>query len=176
MAGNDLIDNLVADWKKERPELDASAMLVVGRILKLGKVLEKRMDRVLKDSPICYSDLDVLATLRRSGKPFELTPKELMQSVIITSGAMTALLNRLEKLGLIYRKVDKKDTRVKRAGLTKKGVKIIDKAIEDRFQDAQETVSNFNKKDREKLAELLKQMALHFEKQEIEVKKKKQRA
>lgn len=157
---NDLIDNLVQDWKKERPELDASGMLVVGRILKLGKKLEKRMDEVLKDSPICYSDLDVLATLRRSGDPWELSPKELMQSVLITSGAMTALLNRLEKQKLIYRKVDKKDSRIKRAGLTKKGIKIIDKVIEDRFADADETVSSFNKSERNTLANLLKKMNL----------------
>ena len=164
MAGEDkdLIDNLVTDWKKERPDLDASGMLVVGRILKLGKMLEKRMDEVLKDSPICYSDLDVLATLRRSGKPFELSPKELMQSVLITSGAMTALLNRLEKQKLIYRKIDKKDTRIKRAGLTKKGIKIIDKAIEDRFEDAQETVNHLTKKEKEVLAKLLKKMTLDF--------------
>mgnify|MGYP000011722685 CR=1 FL=1 len=162
MEGKDLIDNLVQDWKNERPELDASAMLIIGRILKLGKVLEKRMDKVLKDSPICYSDLDVLATLRRSGKPFELTPKELMKSVLITSGAMTALLNRLEKQDLIYRKVDKKDTRVKRAGLTKKGIKIIDKAIEDRFEDAQETINDLNLKEKKALAKLLKKMTLGF--------------
>ena len=161
----DLIDNLVADWKKERPELDASAMLVVGRILKLGKMLEKRMDKVLKDTAIGYSDLDVLATLRRSGKPFELTPTELMQSVLITSGAMTALLDRLAKLDLIYRSVDKKDSRVKRAGLTKKGIKTIDKAIEDRFQDAEETVSNLSKSEQANLAEILKKMTLDFENQ-----------
>ena len=162
----DLIDRLVREWKSERPELDASAMLVVGRILNLGKTLEKRMDRILRDRDICYSDLDVLATLRRDGKPYELTPKELMQSVVITSGAMTALLNRLEKLNLIYRSVDEKDSRIKRAGLTKKGIKIIDKAIEDRFEDAIETVSNLNKLERETLGELLKKMTLHFENEE----------
>ena len=158
----DLIDNLVTDWKKERPELDASAMLVVGRILNLGKTLEKRMDSVLKDSPICYSDLDVLATLRRSGKPFELTPTQLMQSVLITSGAMTALLDRLVKQDLICRSVDKKDSRVKRAGLTKKGIKAIDKAIEKRFQDAHESVGNLNEKERAALAKLLKKMTQYL--------------
>ena len=162
-SDNDLIDTLISEWKKERPELDASAMLVVGRILKLGKMLEKRMDKVLKDSPICYSDLDVLATLRRSGEPYELTPKELMGSVIITSGAMTALLNRLEKLKLIYRKVDEKDTRVKRAGLTKKGIRTIDKAIEKRFKDAHKSVKDLSKREQDAFAKLLKKMMSHSE-------------
>ena len=131
---NDIIDTLIKEWKQERPELDASAMEVVGRILKLGKLLEKRVGSALKESGIYYTDLDVLATLRRSGKPFELTPKELMKSVLITSGAMTALLDRLAKLNLIYRAPDPKDGRIKRAGLTKKGVKVIDQAIEKRFK------------------------------------------
>ena len=159
----DLMENLVIDWQRERPELDASAMLIVGRVLKLGKTLEKRMDKVLKDTEICYSDLDVLATLRRSGKPFELTPKELMKSVLITSGAMTALLDRLTKRDLIYRTRDDKDSRVKRAGLTEKGIKTIDKAIENRFQDASDTISNLSKLEKKTLSELLKKMSLQFE-------------
>ncbi|MEO1487772.1 MAG: MarR family transcriptional regulator, partial [Bacteroidota bacterium] len=102
----DIIDTLISDWKTERPELDASAMSIVGRILSLGKILEKRASSALCDIGICYTDLDVLATLRRSGAPYALTPTELMQSVLITSGAMTALLDRLTKLELIYRAVD----------------------------------------------------------------------
>lgn len=160
---NDLIDTLITDWKQERPELDASAMLIVGRILKLGKTLEKRAGKALLDSNIHYTDLDVLATLRRSGKPFELTPTQLMQSVLITSGAMTALLDRLVRLDLIYRSPDKKDGRVKRAGLTKKGVKVIDKAIKIRFEEADDAIRVFNKNEKETLSKLLKKMTLFLE-------------
>lgn len=155
---NDIIDTLISDWKCERPELDASAMAIVGRILSLGRTLEKRAESVLCDIGICYSDLDVLATLRRSGKPYVLTPSQLMQSVLITSGAMTALLDRLTKLELIYRSVDEKDKRVKRATLTKKGIKTIDKAIEMRFEEAHDAITALSKKERETLAQLLKKM------------------
>ncbi|WP_411030708.1 MarR family winged helix-turn-helix transcriptional regulator [Spongiimicrobium sp. 3-5] len=158
----DLLDTLVLEWKEERPDLNASPMLVVGRILKMGKILEKRASLALQDSNIHYTDLDVLATLRRSGKPFELTPTQLMQSVLITSGAMTALLDRLMKLGLIYRAQDPSDGRIKRAGLTKKGLKIIDKAIETRFNEASEAIAIFNKEENETLATLLKKMMLHL--------------
>ncbi|TMM52180.1 MarR family transcriptional regulator [Maribacter algarum] len=154
----DIIDNLVSQWHQERPELDAEAMYIVGRILKLGKILEKRAGQALKDSGIYYTDLDVLATLRRSGKPYELTPKELMRSVLITSGAMTALLDRLTRLDLIYRAPDKKDGRIKRAGLTKEGKKVIDKAIEIRFEEANDSVRKLNKAERASLATLLKKM------------------
>jgi len=154
----DVIDNLVSEWKQQRPELDASAMHIVGRILKLGKILEKRAGQALKTSGIYYTDLDVLATLRRSGKPYELTPKELMQSVLITSGAMTALLDRLTKLELIYRSADSNDGRIKRAGLTKKGKKVIDKAIEIRFEEAGESINGLSKTEEKTLGILLKKM------------------
>ncbi|NMH88251.1 MarR family winged helix-turn-helix transcriptional regulator [Flavivirga algicola] len=159
----DLLDSLVSDWKKERPDLDASAMLIIGRILKLGKILEKSANAALSSNNIYYTDLDVLATLRRSGTPYELTPKQLMQSVLITSGAMTALLDRLLKLELIYRSPDPLDGRIKRAGLTKKGITVIDKAIEVRFKEADTSVGMLNEKERQLLSELLKKMTSYLD-------------
>ncbi len=154
----DIIDTLISDWETERPELDASAMGIVGRILSLGKNLEKSASASLCGIGICYSDLDVLATLRRSGAPYALTPTELMQSVLITSGAMTALLDRLTKLEFIYRVVDEKDKRVKRAILTSKGIDIIDKAIEIRFKEAQNAISPLSFLEQQHLSFLLKKL------------------
>jgi DNA-binding MarR family transcriptional regulator len=158
----DIIDSLMKDWRAERPELDTSAMGVVGRILSLGKKLEKRAGLALADSKLHYTDLDVLATLRRSGAPYSLTPSQLMQSVLITSGAMTALLDRLTKMGLIYRKVDDKDKRVKHATLTALGLEKIDEAIEIRFQEARASVEFLKPDEKEQLARLLKKMMLHL--------------
>jgi len=160
---SDIIDILIAEWKKERPELDVEAMQVVGRILKLSKVLEKRTNKALKESNIYYTDLDVLATIRRSGAPYELSPKQLMKSVLITSGAMTALLDRLTKLELIYRAPDAKDGRIKLAGLTEKGIKIIDEAIVIRFRDAKSVVAVFDKAEHKELAVLLKKLLIFLE-------------
>ena len=154
----DIIDDLISDWNKERPELDTDAMHLVGRILKIGKTLEKRANSSLSDCGIHYTDLDVLATLRRSGDPFELTPKELMKSVLITSGAMTALLDRLTKLELIYRSPDSNDGRIKRAGLTEKGIEIIDSAIEIRFEEARNSISILTEQEQEQLIPLLKKL------------------
>lgn len=160
---DDIIDQLVLDWKNERPELDSEAMHIVGRLIKLGKVLEKRASTSLKVSGIHYTDLDVLATIRRSGKPYELSPKQLMESVLITSGAMTALLERLTKLDLIYRAPDKKDGRIKLAGLTEKGIEVIDKAIVIRFEEASASVQNLTAKERDRLAILLKKLLAQLE-------------
>jgi len=117
----DLIDSLIADWGRERPDLDASAMAVVGRLLRVTVALDGRINEVLKPYGLLYSEFDALATLLRSGKPFELTPTELQEAVVLTSGAMTALLNRLTKKGLIARRKSKVDGRSLTARLTAKG-------------------------------------------------------
>jgi len=158
MIEKDLIDSLISEWKNERPELVTSAMEVVGRILKLSKILEKRASKSLSIYNIHYTDLDVLATIRRSGKPYELTPSQLMKSVLITSGAMTALLNRLTKLELIYRSPNLKDGRIKLVGLTSKGVELIDKAIEIRFIEASDSIKILNNTENRELSVLLKKL------------------
>lgn len=160
MVKKDIIDSLVEDWKKERPDLDTGAMHIVGRVLKLGKIFEKRAGSALKNSDLYYTDFDVLATLRRSGEPYQLTPKELMQSVLITSGAMTSLLDRLTKLGLIYRETDKKDKRVKRAILTPNGIEVIDIAIEIRFVEAKNSIDCLTKEEMDTLTDLLRKIVL----------------
>ena len=158
MSNKDIIDSLISEWKDERPELDTSAMEVVGRILNLSKILEKRASKSLSMYNIHYTDLDVLATITRSGNPYELTPSQLMNSVLITSGAMTALLNRLTKLKLIYRSPDPKDGRIKLAGLTPKGIELIDKAIETRFIEASDSIKILNKTENKTLSILLKKL------------------
>ena len=159
----DLIDALIADWNIERPDLDVDAMQIVGRVMKLGKIFENRASLALKENRIYYTDLDVLATLRRSGKPYQLTPKQLMESVVITSGAMTALLNRLTKLELIYRAADENDGRISLAGLTEKGKKIIDEAIKKRFDEAKNSIQVLNKKEQEDLSILLKKLLIELD-------------
>ncbi|WP_312556712.1 MarR family winged helix-turn-helix transcriptional regulator [Empedobacter brevis] len=160
---NDLIDALVAEWNVERPDLDVEAMQIVGRVMRLGKIFENRASHVLKQNEIYYTDLDVLATLRRTGFPYQLSPKQLMKSVVLTSGAMTALLNRLTKLELIYRAPDENDGRISLAGLTEKGREVIDKAIEKRFDEAKDSIEILNKKEQEDLAILLKRLLVNLD-------------
>jgi len=163
MSKDDLIDSLISEWQQERPRLDSSAMEIVGRILKLSKILEKSASKALSTYGIHYTDLDVLATIKRSGTPYELTPSQLIKSVLITSGAMTALLNRLTKLELIYRSQDSKDGRIKLVGLTPKGSKLIDKAIETRFNEAKDSISVLNKKENTELSALLKKLLISMD-------------
>ncbi|WP_266168349.1 MarR family winged helix-turn-helix transcriptional regulator [Dyella subtropica] len=152
------MDHLLRDWGRERPELDVAPMAVVGRILHLGRAFEARANTVLRDLDLHYTDLDVLATLRRSGAPYRLTPTALRRSVLITSGAMTACLNRLEKSGLVSRSPEDNDRRSLIAALTPKGRTLIDKAVVVRFAEARDAVSGLTRSERTDLARLLKKL------------------
>ena len=154
----DRIDDLLAQWQVQRLELDASAMAVVGRLLGIGRQLEARANSVLKPLGLHYTDLDVLATLRRGGKPYRRTPTELRNSVVITSGAMTACLDRLERTGLIARVADPQDRRSSSAELTTAGQMLIDKAIAVRFKEATQALSVLSATERDRLAALLKKL------------------
>ncbi|MBX2842325.1 MAG: MarR family transcriptional regulator [Flammeovirgaceae bacterium] len=159
----DLIDELLEDWKRERPELDATAMMVVGRILNIGRILEKKANEALKGYNIHYTDLDVLATLRRSGTPYRLTPTQLRNFVLITSGAMTALLDRLERKKLISRSLDPEDGRIKMVNLTENGRLLIDKAIVTRFEEADSVLKSFKTKEVEQFSQLLRKLSIAIE-------------
>ena len=155
----DLVDRLIEDWARERPELDARAMSGVGRIMRVGHMLGLRINRLIKPFRITYTDLDLLATLRRSGEPFTLTPEQLRQSVLLTSGAMTAAIDRLEKKGHIKRRQDSKDRRVRRISLSAQGRALIDEVIELRFKEAEDALSALTQSERERLYGLLRKLA-----------------
>ncbi len=159
----DRTDRLLAEWNDERPELDAAAMAVVGRLLSIGRRLEARANAALKPLGLHYTDLDLLATLRRGGKPYRRTPTELRDSVLITSGAMTACLDRLERNGLIARVADPQDRRSSAAELTIEGRKLIDKAIAVRFREAAESLTVLSAAERSRLAALLRKLGRGLE-------------
>lgn len=154
----DVLDELVEEWAVVLPDLDADPMLVVGRILRIANLLQAEVARELKPHGLHYTDFDILATLRRKGSPFELTPSELAASVILTSGAMTAAIGRLEKAALVKRTQDKVDRRSRRVKLTAKGVRLVDKTIGVRFSIAKANLEPLKETEIAKLAEFLKKM------------------
>lgn len=159
----DIVDHLLADWERERPELDRSAMAVVGRLLHIGSLLQARAGERLQAHGIGYSELDVLATLRRSGTPYRLSPTALRKSVLLTSGAMTACLNRLERRGLISRSPDENDRRSLLATLTVQGLALVDAAIASHFAQAEQAVTGLDDTDRADLASLLRKFRLQLD-------------
>lgn len=154
----DIVDSLVAEWRREDSGLRPEAMHVVGRIIRLGRVYHDQVSALLRPHGLSYSDFDVLATLRRSGRPYELAPTELQQSVLLTSGAMTACLHRLEKTGFITRRPDANDRRRSCAKLSKRGQGLVEKLIDQRFDLARGALRDLKSKEIEALVSLLRRL------------------
>lgn len=156
----DLIDELKDDWRKQRPELNAEPMGIVLRIQSLAKVLGNQTAERLEDFNLQWWQYDVLSALRRQGKPYILAASELAQEAMLTTGAMTNRIDRLETAGLINRLSDKSDGRKVLVQLTVRGRKLIDSATEARFEVATTSMRGLDMEQRQQLGDLLRQLLL----------------
>lgn len=153
---------LQAQWARERPDLDTSAMGIIGRLHRLADVLDKELRPVFEAAGISDGDFDVLAALRRSGEPFELTPGELAATTIITSGAVTKRVDRLVSAGLVTRTVAAHDGRVRRVALTAAGRELVDRVVEQHYANEERLLAVFSASEREALTRLLVQWTQHL--------------
>lgn len=163
MAKADTIKRIVGQWSRERPDLDSSGFEVVGRILVLAEYLKRRVGAALEPLELSLWGFDVLATLRRQGEPFQLTPTELSQATMLTSGAMTNRLDRLETAGLVRRDRNPDDRRGVHVVLTARGRDLVDKAILIRFNEAVDAVSVLDCHERKEAANLLAKLLSSLE-------------
>jgi DNA-binding MarR family transcriptional regulator len=157
----DEVDRLIAAWKRERPDLDLSPLSVFSRITRIAR----HLDIARRDA---FGDLenwgfDVLAALRRAGAPHQLSPGQLMQETMVTSGTMTNRLDRLEELDLITREQDPDDGRGSLVTLTKAGIRAVDSALEDLLDNERKLLKALAAKDRDTLAELLSTLVTEFD-------------
>ena len=152
----DVVDLMMEAWQRELPGLDSSALAVVGRIFVLAQELEQRVGRVLAEFELTLGQFDILATLRRQGPTGRLTPKQLLASVMLTSGGMTSRLDGLEQLGLINRTPDPEDRRGVVIELTPKGRKKIERAAAARFAEAAQAIEPLKQAEQKALTQLLR--------------------
>ena len=160
---SDFIDGLIKQWSRERPDLDSSAINVVGRILRLSTLLQRRGEASLEPLNLTLWQYEVLAALRRVGQPFRLSPTQLRHAVVLSSGAMTNRIDRLETAGLVKRVPDSLDRRGLQIVLTSKGLELINRAIEARLQDAEDVVRFLSHKERQLLEPLLRKLLAEIE-------------
>ncbi|WP_417397052.1 MarR family winged helix-turn-helix transcriptional regulator [Gimesia chilikensis] len=153
-----MIDILIRQWKTERPDLNVEPMGVVGRVLRLATRLERRVSETLKPYGLTVGGFDILATLRRTGNPQGLTPTELMEAVMLSSGAMTNRIDRLEEQGLVERRPSPSDRRSLQVLLTAEGRKVVDEAVADRLDEAEGALCGLKGEERDQLADLLRAM------------------
>ena len=152
----DLIDRMNEQWRQARPDLDPTPLEVVGRVMVLAQHLERSVTAALAPHGLSLGQFDILATLRRQGPAGRLTPTQLMQSVVLSSGGLTNRLDRLEGAGLIAREPDPEDRRGVVVGLTKQGCAAIDAATDTRFAEARASLPTLRPKEIEALADLLR--------------------
>lgn len=125
----DAVDAITAQWHAVRPDLDTAPMAVFGRIYRITKAMGDAMEQTYARFGISRGEFDVVATLRRSGAPYTLSPRQLSATLMLTTGGMTGRLDKLEKAGLLCRKPDPHDRRALQVTITDRGLALIDEAV-----------------------------------------------
>lgn len=130
----DHVDRIIAQWNKARPDLDVGPMEIIGRLSRMATKLRSEMDKTWKAHGLNAASFDVLATLRRSGKPDGLSPGELLDLTMVTSGTMTNRIDQLVKRGLVERVPNPEDKRGFLIRLTETGFATIEDAVGDHVE------------------------------------------
>ncbi|MEI9431657.1 MarR family winged helix-turn-helix transcriptional regulator [Mesorhizobium sp. Cs1299R1N3] len=149
----------IEQWQRERPDLDVSPMAVIGRLNEVSSLIAReRLAPLFARFGLQAGEFDVLATLRRSGSPYALTPTALYEATMVTSGAMTNRLDRLETSGLIQRAPHPNDRRGIVVRLTEKGLALIDEAVAAHVANEHQILSGLTQTERETLSRLLEKL------------------
>ena len=159
----DAVDRIRAQWARERPELDTRPMGVIGRLHRLAELLDAELHTVFAQAGLGNGDFDVLATLRRSGPPFRLRPGELSASTMVTSGAVTKRIDRLEQRGLVQRSVSSEDARGREIQLTAKGRRLTDELVVRHLENEERLLASLDERERTQLTRLLRKLLLDVE-------------
>ena len=156
----DGVDEIIERWRVERPDLDPSPIGVIGRMSRLSRALEARLEVVYREHGLEPGWHDLLATLRRQGPPFKLRPTDMMGSLMLTSGGTTKRLDKLEAKGLVAREPDPNDRRGTLIALTDAGRELIDGVTGPHLANEQRLLEPLTDKERDQLAALLRKLNL----------------
>jgi DNA-binding MarR family transcriptional regulator len=160
---SDPVDKILAQWQRERPDLDVSPMGIIGRVGRLSKHLERSLQETFSEFGLTVAEFDVLAALRRSGQPYRLSPTELFNTLMVASGTMTHRIDRLEQTDLVKRIPDMNDRRGLLIELTDKGFNLIERAVEAHVMNEHRILSVLEQSERQDLAQLLRKLLVAFE-------------
>jgi DNA-binding MarR family transcriptional regulator len=161
--GSDEVDRIVGAWMRQRPDLDFSPLEVLSRVDRLSRHLDRARKEAFRRSELEPWEWDVLSALRRAGEPFQLSPKQLLQQTLVSSGTMTNRIDRLVARRLVRRESDPADGRSVLVTLTADGRIRVDAAI-TRLVDAEALLlDTLSRADRDRLANLLRKLSLGFD-------------
>lgn len=159
----DRVDHILAQWHRERPDLDVGPMGLLGRLNRLTTHLGREVEAVLLRHGLSSSAFDVLATLRRSGSPHQLSPGDLLAMAMVSSGTMTNRIDQLEKAGLVERIHNPNDRRSVLISLTERGFAIVEEAAGAHVENQHRLVAGLSEEERATLNQLLKRFLRDFE-------------
>ena len=159
----DKVDRILEQWHRECPDLDVSSMSLIGRFKRISQHLSVAMSKTFADHGLNMASFDVLATLRRTGPPYALSPNDLMASTMVTSGTMTNRIDQLVKAGLVERVRNPEDRRSVAVTLSEKGFSVIDAALQDHVKTQNKLTSSLSEAEHKKLNTLLRKYLKSFE-------------
>lgn len=151
----DHVDVITQQWEQERPDLDVTAMGLIGRVARLQLAYQREMQKTWAEFGLNAAKFDVLATLRRAGAPYALSPGALLEATMVASGTMTNRIDRLAADGLVKREVNPEDSRSFLIGLTEKGFALIDEAVTAHVQTQARLLAGLSAEDVAALQTLL---------------------
>jgi DNA-binding MarR family transcriptional regulator len=159
----DAVDLITEQWANQRPDLDTSAMAIIGRVSRAAKVLDQQLARNFSRYELQSWEFDVLATLRRAGKPYRLTAGALVSATMVTSGAITNRIDRLVARGLVHRETDPDNRRSVLISLSARGLALVDQVVEAHVEFENKLLEGLAGKPRTQLVESLRALLLVLE-------------
>jgi DNA-binding MarR family transcriptional regulator len=159
----DEVDDLVARWRTERPDLDTEPLQVLSRVSRLAKHLDRARTAAFASHGLQVWEFDVLSALRRQGPPYQLSPGALLRATLVTSGTMTNRIDRLAEAGLVSRQPDPQDKRGVLVTLTPGGQAAVDAALEDLLRSEWKLLTGLDRAQQRELAALLRVLLAPFD-------------
>lgn len=159
----DAVDDLVDQWRAQRPDLQPDVMGTFGRFGRLWGHATREIEETLARFNLQMGEFDVLAAIRRSGTPFTIAPSRLTKSLMLSPSGLTSRLDRLEKLGLIERKPSPDDRRSLLVILTPAGRRLVDEAVTAHVANETRILSGLSAAERRTLDQLLRTLLRRFE-------------
>lgn len=155
-----MVDRIAEQWRSVRPDLDVSPMLVVGRLSRLSRLIDRQLAENFARHGIEAWMYDVLATLRRNGSPYELAAGELVDQTMVTTGAMTNRIDRLEERGLVERDTSPTDRRKVVVRLTPAGLDLVDSVAGGHLETERRILASLTARQQEDLIRHLRSLLL----------------
>jgi DNA-binding MarR family transcriptional regulator len=168
MSSEDHIDTVVAKWKRERPDYDLAPVEIIGRTGRIMEYVDRALEAKLEEFGISRAIFDVLAALKRNGSPFRMTQRDLMRSLLRTSGSISLRIDLLEREGLVTRLADQDDRRLVFVTLTSKGVGLLEEVIPEHLANERSLLTALSSAEREQLTGLLRKWLTSLEGQAAE--------